>query len=462
MSTSRAGRSTAWTVIAVLWPCSTAHAVPSFARQTGLECVACHVSWPELTSVGRQFKLGAYTLTEPSKEPSKGEARPLLSFDKQGPPPVVPLAAFLQASVTHSARTNTGGTDAGTFPKQDELILQQASLFLAGRINEHAGGFAQWSYDGVEHHSAIDNVDLRVAHRYESERVKVLYGLSLNNSPTVSDIYNTTPVWGFPFASSSVAATPAASTLMQEGLAQQVIGLTAYSLWNRTLYAELGAYRTADKAFSVFRAGVDRSTAAVLDGAAPYWRLALQREWGDRTHSAMLGAQGLSARKFPDSTHPQGPTDRFRDVGVDAQYQYVTDTHRFSAQMNYIRERQTLDGSFASGAASNASNRLNSLTSKLTYYYKTKYGLSLAYLRIQGDSDANLYSTGEPVGGSANGRPDSSAYIAELNWLPSRDRRFTLQYTGYQKFNGARNNYDGFGRNARDNNSLLLLAWFAF
>jgi hypothetical protein len=92
----------------------------------------------------------------------------------------------------------------------------------------------------------------------------------------------------------------------------------------------------------------------------------------------------------------------------------------------------------------------------------TKYGLSLAYLRTRGDSDASLYSTGEPVNGSANGRPDSSAYIVELNWLPWRDRRFTLQYTGYQKFNGARNNYDGFGRNARDNNTLLLLMWFAF
>ena len=37
-------------------------ALPSFARQTGFECVACHVSWPELTAVGRQFKLGGYTL----------------------------------------------------------------------------------------------------------------------------------------------------------------------------------------------------------------------------------------------------------------------------------------------------------------------------------------------------------------------------------------------------------------
>ena len=458
MSVARAIRGTAQIVVAALGPLGAAHAVPSFARQTGFECVACHVSWPELTSVGRQFKLGAYTL----RQPLKGEERPLVSFDREGPPPIVPLAAFMQASVTHVARTQTGGADAAAFPRQDELALQQASLFLAGRVSEHAGGFVQWSYDGVAHHSAIDNVDLRIAQRLQRGGLDVLLGLSLNNSPGVSDIFNSTPVWGFPFAGSSVAPTPAASTLLQEGLAQQVVGLTAYSLWNRALYAELGAYRTADKAFSVFRAGVDRSTAAVLDGSAPYWRLALQHEWHEGMHSAMLGVRGFTARKFPDPTQTNGPTDRLRDVGVDAQYQFVTDAHRVSGQIDYIRERQTLDGSVASGAAFNARNRLDSLSSKLTYYYRTRYGLSLAHLRIHGDNDRGLYPGGEPVGGSANGSPDSSAYIVELNWLPWRDRRFTLQYTGYSRFNGARNNYDGFGRNAKDNDTWLLLGWFAF
>src|SRR5262245_6642144 len=99
-------------LIAALAPPSAAWGVPSFARQTGLECVACHVSWPELTSVGRQFKLGAYTLTQPAK----GEDRPLVSFAKDTPPPRVPLAAFLQASISRTARTNTAGTDAGSFP----------------------------------------------------------------------------------------------------------------------------------------------------------------------------------------------------------------------------------------------------------------------------------------------------------------------------------------------------------
>ena len=40
----------------VLWTPS-AHAVPSFARQTGLPCSGCHYNPPELTAAGRNFKL---------------------------------------------------------------------------------------------------------------------------------------------------------------------------------------------------------------------------------------------------------------------------------------------------------------------------------------------------------------------------------------------------------------------
>ena len=80
---------------------SEAGAVPSFARQTGFECTACHVSWPELTTVGRQFKLGGYTLTKPAAD---GD-RPLVSFAREGNPPILPLAVFVQASASNTANT---------------------------------------------------------------------------------------------------------------------------------------------------------------------------------------------------------------------------------------------------------------------------------------------------------------------------------------------------------------------
>jgi len=40
-----------------------AHALPSYARQTGQQCAACHNGFPELTPYGRLFKLNGYTFT---------------------------------------------------------------------------------------------------------------------------------------------------------------------------------------------------------------------------------------------------------------------------------------------------------------------------------------------------------------------------------------------------------------
>jgi len=200
----------------------------------------------------------------------------------------------------------------------------------------------------------------------------------------------------------------------------------------------------------------------VLKGTAPYWRLALQHAWNEGTHSMMIGAYGIDARKFPDSLDPTGPTDRFLDTGIDAQYQYITDRHRFSAQLNWVREKQTLDATFGAGAASNPSDTLKTFRGKLTYYYDRQYGATLAYFRTWGNSDDALYNTGEPVIGSANGSPNTSGYIVELDWLPRRDIRLALQYTGYRTFNGASTNYDGFGRNARDNDTLYLVGWLMF
>ena len=40
--------------------------------------------------------------------------------------------------------------------------------------------------------------------------------------------------------------------------------------------------------------------------------------------------------------------------------------------------------------------------------------------------------------------------------------RLGVQYTYYLKFNGARDNTDGAGAKASDNNTLRLYAWFAY
>jgi len=412
-----------------------AGAVPSFARQTGLDCFVCHVSWPELTPTGRQFKLNGYTLG------------PRLSF---------PVAGMLQLSYSE---TKSRGTDfLQTVPQDRQALVQQASLFFNGKLSDHVGIFSQLTYDGAEHHTSIDNVDLRYANHAEVGTRDLLYGFTLHNNPQVQDVYNTVSAWGFPFASSPAANIPAASPMI-ENLGQQVAGMGAYALWRNTVYGEVTAYRTSNHVFSPLRLGVARDTAAALDGYNPYWRFAMQHEWDGGKYSAMLGAYGLTVDVFPDNQVQSGPTDRYRDRGVDAQYQYITDRHRISAQLSYVREVED----WSPGAqASNASDRLHEFRARLGYYFDKKYGVNLSRFSIHGSPDDGLYNTGDPVTGSSNGSPDSAGYILELNYLPRRDVRLMLQFTHYNKFNGAARNYDGYGRNAAGNDAIYLLGWFMF
>jgi hypothetical protein len=452
---------------ALLLPLTEAQAVPSFARQTGMDCTTCHMSWLELTNVGRRFKLGGYQLMKTMADDAK---RPLVTFKFDDDPPLIPIALMAQISNTSTKNVNTPGADpSGDFPKNNQVVLQQFSVFLNGKLADHVGCFCQWTYDDVARHSSIDNAEVRIADEYESDKFNALYGLSINNSPTMSDIYNTTPVWGWPYAGSTVAPAPAASTMINGGLAQQVVGFTGYGLINRTFYVEGGGYRTADGVFSLFRAGIPHEDRGVLSGTAPYYRLALQQDWDKGHQSGMIGTFGLDSKKYPDNLNPTGPTDRFRDYGFDAQYQYITDRHRFSAMFTYIREKQTLDGTYALGGSSNVNNTLEQINTKVSYYFNKWYGISAGYQKTTGSNDDLLYNTGSPVTGSVNASPNSTAQIVELNYLFSftgedtfRRNRLVLQYMHYTKFNGASSNYDGFGRNAKDNNTLYLLGWFLF
>ena len=106
-----------------------------------------------------------------------------------------------------------------------------------------------------------------------------------------------------------------------------------------------------------------------------------------------------------------------------------------------------------------------------TYIYLQTYTGTLGYFNTTGSQDTGLYQPG-PISGSANGKPNSDGWIMELDytpfgkpgsWLaPWANARFSLQYVIYNKFNGRNSNYDGDGRNADDNNTLYLLAWFLF
>lgn len=103
-------------------------AVPAFAVQTGRPCAACHIGGfgPQLTPFGRDFKLRGYTARA-------------VDFD-------VPLSAMAVASYVHTAQDQP---PAPHFSANDNVAVDQISLFLAGGVGAHFGGFVQSTYDGV-------------------------------------------------------------------------------------------------------------------------------------------------------------------------------------------------------------------------------------------------------------------------------------------------------------------------
>src|SRR5690242_4158336 len=81
-----------------------AQAVPSFARQTGLACNACHTIAPQLNAFGRFFKLHGYVLG--SEKLSGGTSQ--LSIDK-----FPPLSAMVILSDTQTSKAQPDSTVPG-------------------------------------------------------------------------------------------------------------------------------------------------------------------------------------------------------------------------------------------------------------------------------------------------------------------------------------------------------------
>lgn len=424
---------------------STAEAVPSMGRQMGLECAACHTIFPELNAFGRQFKLRGFTM---------GNA-----LDDKKFPWNLPVSLGLVAS--RNATRNTNGVDDPDLTKNEgQTVLQTAGLYYGGRIAGNFGALVQYNYDGIERTTGIEMADIRYANNTTiGDGKELLFGVTVNNSPTLSDIFNSTPVWSFPHLTPDRGIMPNASTLIDMSLSSQVGGVGAYANFDKFLYVEVAGYRKATNGvFRPFSSGVDVTN--VLDNYAPYWRIALQHEAG--AHNWMLGTYGMTANVFPDPTLPFGATNRFRDLAVDGQYQYNGGEHLVSVHTTYIREKQDWNASFPLGMTSNSSATLNTFRADVHYFYMRQWGGGVQYFSTQGDADAIRYNTGQAVTGSVAGSPDTKGWLLDLNYLPLQNIKVGARYTFYNKFNGDSTNYDGFGRNAKDNNTLFLYGWFMF
>ena len=424
-----------------------AAAVPAFAAQTGEPCQACHVGGfgPQLTPFGREFKLQGYTLRTNDKS--------------------IPLSAMVVASYLRTQKAQN--PPPTPYNANDNWALDQVSLFFAGGFGEHLGAFVQGTYDGIAQAWHWDNLDLRATTTVKIHKADVTLGASLNNAPTVQDAWNTLPAWGYPYTTSTLAPTPATSPLLNGALAQTSLGLTGYAWINSKLYLEGGAY-WSPSAGALSRLGVDPTSPGSISGAAPYGRIAFQQDIG-KTGTLEVGAFGLRSDIYPGLDHTTGFTDSYTDLGLDGSFVDTlpnSDVLTINGRLLHERQRLAATCTLSGGDQTCFNNTLNDVRVDASYYWRDKIGFTVGAFDTTGSANPTLYA------GNRTLRPDSTGVLLQLDATPWGDgksplgKRFNtrvgIQYTAYTRFNGARDNWDGAGSNAADNNALRLFIWTAY
>ncbi|MEO5560880.1 MAG: hypothetical protein ABIO49_13230 [Dokdonella sp.] len=401
-------------LLAILWP-GLAAALPAFNRQTGQNCQACHAGgqFPELTPYGRLFKLTGYTLGERN----------------------VPLSAMAVVSASRVNNTSKSDDPKADFQKNNSLIFSSASVFGAGKITDNVGAFLQVTYDnyaaqsddGSFHgHTSADNMDIRYADRSIDSHHDLIWGISANNNPSISDVWNTAAAWmqyvpvPSPGSSRFIDGTAPYPGFAAGG---NLSGITAYAFWNQMLYVEAGGYRTAKGVTSFMSAGVADADKTRLMGTNPYWRLALSHEWG--AHNIMIGTSGMVADVYDDPLDTSNPATvhRFRDIGIDSQYQYLLDPHAVTVQLAYMRDHHEVPSFLANqpiedvnGNAlpnTNATDTTNVFRAKASYVYEARYGTSVSFFNQTGTTDSALYDPTR-VGGNIAGSPSVRGQTFEV------------------------------------------------
>jgi hypothetical protein len=394
-----------------------ANALPTFARQTGVSCAVCHNgNFAALTPFGRNFKLHGYTMTtEKTVEKKASEG----SSEQLSLPTLPGLSAMMQISLTHTKKGSSGTQN------NQVQAPEQLSLFLAGRLNNKMGIFSQATMDNTGAWG-LDNTDIRYADSAVLSGKSLDYGFTFDNSPTVGDLWNSTPTWGYPYQGGT-SDTP---SILDGDATGGKVGVGAYGMLDNQFYGKFALYKS--------EAQQAQAGNTVISNAAPYWRLAWQQNVGGGY--LMLGTYGMFAKVIPSAiatdTGIGGPEGKYLTTALDFQYERpLAGENSLVAHGSFTREKRSdlaNDGSISVG---------NSPTYK---YTKLDMELNMAGRYRPGVSIFNTSTGADKV--------DNTGYQLNMEYFLSENVQFQATYSGYTK-------KDGSTTNASDNNQIYLLMW---
>lgn len=453
------------------------YALPTFSRQTGKSCAACHLNLGELTPAGREFKLMGY---------SAGDY-------------VIPLSVTGVVSDTKISSTNSSANPAVSLPKNGSVIPEEASVFVAGKFYKDLGGYVRWVVNpvntsplfgsqGVQNGTKVGGdtylgaSEIRYAGNLQMGEHKVVAGVTLNNAPTIQDLWKISPVNGYPYMTSNLLSAWGIgqfgpSTLIDGNLNSQVAGGGAYAMVDESIYAELAGYAKYLSPLPV--TSVSGPVNTVSSNINPYWRLAYNRVRD--ADSFMLGTFGMITTLKRDRIIPGSSGGKYTDIGLDFAYQHITGVHSWTTQVTYITEQ--VDWNPRAVVRMNhdtAHSQLNTLRARIGYNYKRQLGAQVFSFYTNGSTD-NSYWAYNPdqtvVTGacnqnnsqlafcSANGSPKTSGYGFMLYYAPIPNVHVALQQIFYNNFLGGPtfiDNSSGNVRAAKDNNLTYLYVVFSY
>lgn len=414
-----------------------ASAIPAFARQTGSSCADCHAAayGPALTAFGMRFKLNGYTDTD-----SNGTKIP----------------AAVQLIATHAVPARGEATSD----------LSEADLYLAGRVNDHIGGYVKVENDNDGHgtfDTRLNNVDLRyVVQDLKLAGKHVTVGVSVNNNPGFED-----PIGALPDASGLGPPSVSGTLLNQSALSDRVIGTTVYALYDSDWYGEIGTYRSLPTSVQ------DRLGYAVAGDPGRladtgYFRFAYMKDLKHQFFSAGLVAL-TTKRQLPRTA----PADDITDLGYDLTYQFIGNRQNI-VQLSYVdihehRRYGSVPASTATpGLLALKDGSVRDRTLAATYVFRQSYGVTVAHLTSTGSRDAVRFPP--------SGVPDTTSNLVSVFWTPwGKDDSLTSManfkvaatWFRFTRFNGSSSNVFGAGpgvpvTDAGDLNEFTLTVGFAF
>lgn len=134
--------------------CSTAFAVPAFARKYQTSCQTCHVVFPKLNAFGEAFRLRGYRMPNETEELVKQPPVSLGSpaYKKLWPRSVwpgeisssAPLAVNIKLADVNTSSLNEDGSI--THVNNDLQFPQEANIFGAGTLGEHVSYLAELTF----------------------------------------------------------------------------------------------------------------------------------------------------------------------------------------------------------------------------------------------------------------------------------------------------------------------------